>query len=95
VPPKRVLKPRTPRLGALGHAIEQCRKVSSLSQQELSQRSGLHPTHISGLERGARNPTYNSLVELADALDLSVGELTALADEIYDRLPDGGKRKRR
>lgn len=91
MPPKRLLRPRTPRLGALGQAIEQCRKVSGLSQRDLSERSGLHPTHISGLERGARNPTYGSLVEVAEGLGISVGELTVLADEIYDQLPTGEK----
>jgi transcriptional regulator with XRE-family HTH domain len=72
-------------LGALGQAIEQRRKVSGLSQRELSERSGLHPTHVSGLERGARNPTYGSLVEVAGGLGISVGELVVLADEIYER----------
>jgi transcriptional regulator with XRE-family HTH domain len=74
-------------LGALGQAIERSRKVGGLNQRELSERSGLHPTHISGLERGARNPTYGSLVELADGLEISVGELAVMADEIYDQLP--------
>jgi transcriptional regulator with XRE-family HTH domain len=82
-------------LGALGQAIERCRKVGGLSQRELSERSGLHTTHVSGLERGARNPTYESLVELAEkGLGVSVGELTVLADEIYDQLPVGEKRRR-
>ena len=63
--------------------------MSGLSQRELGERSGLHSTHISGLERGARNPTYGSLVELASALGIAVGELAVLADEIYERLPDG------
>lgn len=87
MPPKRSLGPRTPRLGALGQAIERSRKVANLSQQALSERSGLHSTHISGLERGARNPTYESLVELAGGLGIPVGKLIALADEIYDHLP--------
>jgi transcriptional regulator with XRE-family HTH domain len=91
VPPKRLLRPRTPRLGALGQAIERCRKVGGLSQRELGERSGLHMTHISGLERGARNPTYGSLVEVAEGLGVSVGELAVLADEIYDGLPAGEK----
>jgi transcriptional regulator with XRE-family HTH domain len=89
------MRPRSPRLGALGQAIEQCRKGRGLSQRELSERSGLHPTHISGLERGARNPTYGSLVEVAEGLGISVGELTVLADEIYDRPPAGRRRKKR
>jgi transcriptional regulator with XRE-family HTH domain len=78
-------------LGALGQAIERRRKVRNLSQRDLSERSGLHPTHVSGLERGARNPTYSSLVELAAGLDISVGELAVLADEIYGQLPASEK----
>jgi transcriptional regulator with XRE-family HTH domain len=89
VPPKKLLKPRTPRLGALGQAIERSRRVGGLSQRELSERSGLHTTQISGLERGTRNPTYESLVELAAGLGVSVGELAVSADEIYDQLAAG------
>jgi transcriptional regulator with XRE-family HTH domain len=84
VPPKRSIRPRSPRLRALGQAIERSRKVGGLNQRELSERSGLHPTHISGLERGARNPTYGSLIDLADGWEISVGELAVMADEIYD-----------
>jgi transcriptional regulator with XRE-family HTH domain len=83
VPPKRVLGPRTPRLGALGRAIEQERKAAGLSQEELASRSGIHATHVSGLERGARNPTYETLQQVADGLGGTVGQLTGLADEIY------------
>jgi transcriptional regulator with XRE-family HTH domain len=84
MPPKRVLGPRTPRLGSLGKAIERSREEAGLSQEELSARSGVHPTHVSGLERGARNPTYETLVRVAEGLGISVGLLAALADEIYE-----------
>jgi transcriptional regulator with XRE-family HTH domain len=67
--------------------------VGGLNQRELSERSGLHPTHISGLERGTRNPTYGSLVELADGLEISVGELAVMADEIYDQRPGARTQK--
>jgi transcriptional regulator with XRE-family HTH domain len=87
MPPKRVLGPRTPRLGALGLAIEHLRKAAGLSQEGLSARSGIHSTHISGLERGARNPTYETLQQVADGLETTVGELTTAADELYDQLP--------
>lgn len=80
VPPKRKLKPRSERLGRLGAAIETMRRRAGLSQEELAARSGLHTTHIGGLERGVRNPTYETLGQIADALGISPGELVAGAE---------------
>jgi ribosome-binding protein aMBF1 (putative translation factor) len=68
LPPRRKLKPRSERLGHLGTAIERTRKRAGMSQEELAERSGLHTTHIGGLERGVRNPTYETLGQIADAL---------------------------
>jgi len=93
MPPKRTQGPRTARLGALGRAIESFRKKAEISQGDLGAACGLHATHISGLERGVRNATYESLVRLATGLGTTVGELTALADELYDQLPAGEKAK--
>jgi transcriptional regulator with XRE-family HTH domain len=76
-------------LGALGLAIERSRLRAELSQEELAARSGIHSTHIRGLERGVRNPTYNTLLRVAAGLGMTVGELTSLADELHDRPPKG------
>lgn len=40
-----------------------------MTQEQLAERSGFSQQYISGLERGARNPTIVSLFELAQALD--------------------------
>jgi len=40
--------------------------------EELSRAAGMHPTYLSGIERGVRNPTWAKLCALADALDLPV-----------------------
>jgi transcriptional regulator with XRE-family HTH domain len=37
--------------------------------------AGVHPTYISGIERGLRNPTALNLVALAHALGVRPGEL--------------------
>jgi transcriptional regulator with XRE-family HTH domain len=84
MPPRRRAKPRSPEHAALGGAIQRLRKEAGLSQEELADRSGIHLTHIGGLERGVRNPSYATLVRLAAALQTRVGTLTHLADEIRD-----------
>jgi transcriptional regulator with XRE-family HTH domain len=84
MPPRRRAKPRSPEHAALGAAIQHLREDAGLSQEELADRSGIHPTHIGGLERGVRNPSYTTLIRLAAALQTRVGRLTQLADENRD-----------
>jgi CheY-like chemotaxis protein len=43
-----------------------------LSQEELAERSDLHRTYISDVERGARNLSLESITRLADALAIPV-----------------------
>jgi CheY-like chemotaxis protein len=59
----------------LGFAIKRERSALGISQEELAQRAGLHRTYISDLERGARNPSIESIERLADALQTSVSKL--------------------
>jgi transcriptional regulator with XRE-family HTH domain len=84
MPPRRRAKPRSAEHAALGVAIQRLRKEAGLSQEALADRSGIHMTHIGGLERGVRNPSYATLVRLAAALQIGVGSLALLADEIRD-----------
>ena len=45
------------------------------SQEELADRAKLHRTYISGVERGARNPTLTVLDKIATALEVTLSEL--------------------
>jgi CheY-like chemotaxis protein len=56
----------------LGAAIKNGRSQLGISQEELAYRAGLHRTYISDLERGARNPSLESVQKLARALDFSL-----------------------
>jgi transcriptional regulator with XRE-family HTH domain len=88
MPPRRKTQPRSPEHAALGQAIRKLREGAGLSQEGLADASDVHLTHIGGLERGIRNPSYTTLLRVAAALNTRVGELTALADEIHS-LTDG------
>lgn len=59
----------------LGKNIRKIREQRGWSQEELSHRSGIHRTYISGVERGARNPTLSVIEIIAVSLDLSVAQL--------------------
>jgi len=59
----------------LGAAIRRARSVLRISQGELASRAGLHRTYVSDLERGARNPSIQSVERLAHALQVSVAKL--------------------
>jgi transcriptional regulator with XRE-family HTH domain len=54
----------------------------AITQEELARRTDLHPTYISDIERGARNPSFAVLTRLAAGLEVSMAELGAA----YDRL---------
>src|SRR5882672_3912288 len=63
-------------LAALGQNIRRARRTLNISQEELSFRSGLHRTYLSDVERGARNPSFASLLAIARGLGSTVSELT-------------------
>ncbi|HEX4264531.1 MAG TPA: response regulator [Verrucomicrobiae bacterium] len=58
-----------------GMAIKAWRGRSGFSQEELAWRAGLHRTYVADIERGARNPSLQSIQKLAAALRLSFSTL--------------------
>ena len=52
----------------VGLNVAEIRRQRGWSQEDLAFESGLHRTYISGIERGARNPTILVLEQLASAL---------------------------
>ncbi|WP_111814975.1 MULTISPECIES: helix-turn-helix domain-containing protein [Agrobacterium] len=59
----------------VGLNVLKIRRERSLSQEELSFRSGLTRAYLSGLEAGRRNPTIVSLYKLAEALGVDIESL--------------------
>ena len=59
----------------VGRNLQGLRKERGWSQEELAFESGLHRTYISGIERGARNPTVLVLSRIAETLNVPMTEL--------------------
>jgi transcriptional regulator with XRE-family HTH domain len=66
---------------ALGRAVAQIREEKGLTQAEVARKTSLHVTYISGIENGARNPTWTVLTQIARALGVPVSELAARAEQ--------------
>ncbi len=56
---------------AFGKALRFFRKKINLSQEKLSQESGLDRSYISLLERGLRQPSLTTILLLSKALNIS------------------------
>jgi transcriptional regulator with XRE-family HTH domain len=61
----------------IGANIRRLREAAGLSQEELADRSGLHRTYISQVERAVKNATIVSLDKIARGLDVPLTELVA------------------
>lgn len=59
----------------LGRIVHRHRIRLGISQEDLADQVELDRTYVSGIERGIRNPTLLVLLRLADAFDISPGEL--------------------
>lgn len=65
---------------ALGRAVRAIRTERGLSQVQLAAEAGFIQAWVSHVERGARNPSWENVVRLAEGLGVSVAELVARAE---------------
>jgi len=61
--------------------LKALRKERGMSQEEVAQRSKLHPTTISALERGLYIASLVSLDQLAHGLGVDISTLVTFPDE--------------
>ena len=66
----------------IGEKLKSLRKAKEISVYKLSQLSGVSETHIRDLERGVRNPSFDTLNRIAAQLGISLSELINESDEI-------------
>lgn len=67
-------------LETLGEYLKQLRVAKGYSQEILAEKTDLDRTYISGLERGKRNPSYLTIMRLANALDVTEGTLFTMGE---------------
>jgi transcriptional regulator with XRE-family HTH domain len=77
---KRIDAPLQPN-EAFGQVVRSLREEEGLSQEELGWQCGLDRTYISGIERGKRNPTIQSIWKVAEGLREPPGTLVAMTEE--------------
>lgn len=59
----------------LGRRIRAERTAKKMTQEELAERAGLHPTYIGQVERGEKNLTVASLEKIVEGLEISFSDL--------------------
>lgn len=70
----------------LGIRIRHYRKEKKITQEQLAEICGLHPTYIGQLERGEKNATIESIYKIALGLNISISKLFENIEAIDDNL---------
>lgn len=58
-----------------GRRLAAARATAGLTQEQLAEKTGLHPVTISTLENAKRSATVPTLVRIAQGLSIDPGEL--------------------
>ena len=69
---------------AFGQTLRNFRKIANLSQERLAQESNLDRTYISLLERGLRQPTLSTIMQLSKALNMSSAAFVSAVETIIN-----------
>lgn len=65
--------------------LKEAREARGLSMNALAAQAGLSQSMISRLENLAGNPTLDSLLRIAEVLEIKLGEAIARAEKAVDR----------
>jgi transcriptional regulator with XRE-family HTH domain len=74
--------PSPNRQARLGRAVRTIRNRQGMTQEDLAAAADLHPTYVSDVERGARNPSWDVVARLAEGMGVPTTDIAAE----YDRL---------
>jgi transcriptional regulator with XRE-family HTH domain len=74
--------PRTSRQARIGKAVKAVRTAQGLTQEALAARADLHPTYISDVERGVRNPSWDVIARLAEGMNVPAATIASEYDQL-------------
>jgi len=80
-------------LNGLGISIAKRRTELGLSQEQLADKSHVHRTYISDVERGVRNVSILTLERIALALDIPLGALFAWIPPLPQAIAEPRKKR--
>lgn len=67
---------------ALGRRVKECRHQVGKSQELLAFEARVDRSYISAVERGATNPSVETLANICHALGITLGELFSPLDDV-------------
>lgn len=67
---------------AFGERLRKIRERQDMKQSDLARRSGLTPAAISQLESGQREPTFSTIIRLANALGTTPNDLLDIGADV-------------
>jgi transcriptional regulator with XRE-family HTH domain len=76
---------------AFGQVLRELRKEKNFSQEKLALEASLDRTFISLLERGLRQPSLSTILNLSTILGISASRIV---EKVEERIACGSKRKR-
>ena len=74
------MSPLEPQNPVIGKTVRSLRGEAGLTQEELALASGLNTSEISNLERGWRNPRWETMKRLANGLGVSCAHMVEVAE---------------
>lgn len=59
----------------IGARLKEIRGSKGITQEQLSEMVGINPKYLSSIERGKENPTLNTILKLAETLDVGLNDI--------------------
>jgi len=66
----------------VGEGVKETREKKGLSLQDISQRTGLEPELLMGIEKGEISPPLGTVIKLAKALEMKIGHFISGAENL-------------
>jgi transcriptional regulator with XRE-family HTH domain len=65
---------------AFGKALRKARESKDLSQDGLAHKTGYSRNYVGQIERGEKNPSLRTIIDLAEALEIRAASLIAYVE---------------